>query len=116
MPSALWQRVQWRIRIMDRTVTGAIMGRAHIMVDMAMVDMAMAGMAMADMDRPTTAAVGAAAMLRRITAGGGQVITAEASEAIAAVGAEAARIMEVAVGVAEAVGIMGVVVGASNLS
>jgi hypothetical protein len=87
------------------------MGRAHIMAAMAT-----AGMAMADMDRPTTAAVGAAAMLRRIMAGGGQVITAEASEAIAAVGAEAGRIMEVAVGVAEAVGIMGVVAGASNLS
>lgn len=95
--------------------------------------MGLADMVMVDMDRPTTAAVGvaagAAAMLRHIMAGGGQVIMAAASEDIAvagaeaahimevAVGAEAAHIMGVAVGVAEAVGIMGVVVvDASDLS
>ena len=99
MPSALWQRAQWRIRITDRTVTGAIMGRAHIMADMAMVDM----------DRPTTAAVGVAATLRPIMADRDQVI-------MAVVGAEAARTTEVAVGVVEVVGIMGVVVDANDLS
>ena len=99
MPSALWQRAQWRIRITDRTVTTA-----------AVRTMAM--------DRaftaPAMAVVGAGAV-RPIMAGGDPVIMAVVG-AIAVVGAEAARTTEVAVGVVEVVGIMGVVVDANVLS